>query len=182
VAVGKKFNLQKGRDFRASVRRIQRHGISVVGSFITGIDTDTRGIGETIARAAREYGLDGANVLILTPLPGTKLYAQMEGEGRIRSNDYPGDWRYYTLTNPVADYKNLTWTELVEEVNLFTDRYYSYPQILWRMLRFARNRPSLKTLLVVLVANLSYRSNQFLDRRIYANRPEPAERLSRPSA
>ena len=66
--------------------------------------------------------------------------------------------------------------------NLFTDRYYSYPQILWRMLRFARNRPSLKTFLGVLVANLSYRSNQFLDRRIYANRPEPAERRSRPSA
>ena len=182
MALGKKFNLQKGRDFRASVRRIQRHGISVLGSFITGIDTDTRGIGESIARAAREYGLDGANVLILTPLPGTKLYAQMEGEGRIRSNDYPGDWRYYTLTHPVADYKNFSWTELVEEVNLFTDRYYSYPQILWRMLRFARNRPSLKTFLVVLVANLSYRSNQFLDRRIYASRPEPAERRSRPGA
>jgi radical SAM superfamily enzyme YgiQ (UPF0313 family) len=180
TAVGKKFNLQHGRDLRASVRRIQRHGMSVVGSFITGIDTDTRGIGESIARAAREYGLDGANVLILTPLPGTKLYAQMEIEGRIRSSDYPGDWRYYTLTHPVADYKNFSWTELVEEVNLFTDRYYSCPQILWRMLRFARNRPSLKTFLVVLVANLSYRSNQFLDRHIYANRSEPAERRSHP--
>ena len=180
TAVGKKFNLQHGRDLRASVRRIQRHGMSVVGSFITGIDTDTRGIGESIARAAREYGLDGANVLILTPLPGTKLYAQMEIEGRIRSSDYPGDWRYYTLTHPVADYKNFSWTELVEEVNLFTDRYYSCPQILWWMLRFARNRPSLKTFLVVLVANLSYRSNQFLDRHIYANRSEPAERRSHP--
>jgi radical SAM superfamily enzyme YgiQ (UPF0313 family) len=182
MAVGKKFNLQNGRDLRASVRRIQRHGMSVVGSFITGIDTDSRGIGESIARAAGEYGLDGANVLILTPLPGTKLYAEMESGGRIRANDYPGDWRYYTLTHPVADYKNFSWTELVEEVNLFTDRYYSYPQILWRMLRFARNRPSLKTFLVVLVANLSYRSNQFLDRRIYANRPDPAEWRSRPSA
>jgi hypothetical protein len=50
------------------------------------------------------------------------------------------------------------------------------------MLRFARNRPSLKTFLVVLVANLSYRSNQFLDRRIYASRPELAERRSRPGA
>ena len=60
-------------------------------------------------------------MLILTPLPGTKLYAQMEGEGRIRSNDYPGDSGYYTLTHPVADYKNFSWTELVGEVNLFID-------------------------------------------------------------
>ncbi|MCE5311384.1 MAG: B12-binding domain-containing radical SAM protein [Acidobacteriales bacterium] len=169
MAVGKKFNLQKGRDFRKSVRRIQRHGICVVGSFIIGIDTDQRGIGEMIARAANGYGIDAANVLILTPLPGTKLYAQMESEGRIRSNEYPKDWKYYTLTYPVASYKHLTWAELVEEVNCFSDRFYSCPQILRRMLHLARNTRSLKTFLIALVANLSYRANQFLDRQIYAS-------------
>jgi radical SAM superfamily enzyme YgiQ (UPF0313 family) len=175
MSVGKKFNLQKGRDFRESVRRIQRHGMCVVGSFIIGIDTDQRGIGETIARAARDYGVDAANVLILTPLPGTKLYAQMEREGRIRSNDYPQDWKYYTLTYPVADYRNLTWAEVVEEVNRFNDRFYSYPQILRRMLRLARNTRSLTTFLVVLVANLSYRSNHLLDRRLHASRVHSPE-------
>lgn len=170
MAVGKKFNLQKGRDFRASVRRIQRHGMCVVGSFIIGIDTDQRGIGEAIDRAAREYGIDAANVLILTPLPGTKLYAQMEREGRIRSNDYPGDWKYYTLTYPVADYRYLTWAEVIEEVNRFNDGFYSYPQILRRMLQLTRNTRSLRTFLVALVANLSYRSNHLLDRRIYTSR------------
>ena len=38
--LGKKFNLLKGRDFRASVQRIQRHNILVVGSFIVGLDVD----------------------------------------------------------------------------------------------------------------------------------------------
>jgi radical SAM superfamily enzyme YgiQ (UPF0313 family) len=141
-----------------------------VGSFIIGIDTDQRGIGETIARAAREYGIDAANLLILTPLPGTKLYAQMEREGRIRSNDYPQDWKYYTLTYPVASYTHLTWAELVEEVNQFNGRFYSYAQILRRMLHLARKTHSLRTLSVVLVANLSLRSNHFLDRRMYASR------------
>ncbi len=169
MAVGKKFNLQKGRDFRASVRRIQRHGMCVVGSFIIGLDTDQRGIGEATARAAREYGIDAANVLILTPLPGTKLYAQMEREGRIRSNDYPGDWKYYTLTYPVANYRHLTWAEVLEEVNRFNRRFYSYAQILRRMLQLARNTRSLRTFLVALVANLSLRSNHLLDRRIYAD-------------
>jgi len=170
MAVGKKFNLQKGRDFRESVRRIQRRGMCVVGSFIIGIDTDQPGIGETTARAAREYGIDAANVLILTPLPGTKLYAQMEREGRILSHDYPRDWKYYTLAFPVASYAHLTWAELLEEVNRFNCRFYSYAQILRRMLHLARNSPSFRTLSVVLVANLSYRSNQLLDRRIYASR------------
>lgn len=169
MTVGKKFNLQKGRDFRESVRRIQRHGICVVGSFIIGIDTDQRGIGETIAQAAREYAIDAANVLILTPLPGTRLYAHMEREGRIRSKDYPQDWKYYTLTYPVAKYAHLTWAEVEEEVNRFNNRFYSYPQIFRRMLQLARNTRNPRTFLVALVANLTYRSNHLLDRRINAS-------------
>jgi radical SAM superfamily enzyme YgiQ (UPF0313 family) len=43
--VGKKFNVIKGRDIRASVGRIRRHGILVVGSFIIGLDADAQGIG-----------------------------------------------------------------------------------------------------------------------------------------
>ncbi len=39
--VGKRFNLRKGRDLAASVARIQRHHIHVVGSFIIGLDADT---------------------------------------------------------------------------------------------------------------------------------------------
>ena len=182
MAVGKKFNLQKGRDFRESVRRIQRHGMCVVGSFIIGIDTDQRGIGETIARAAREYGIDAANILILTPLPGTKLYAQMEREGRIRSNDYPRDWKYYTLTYPVASYTHLTWAELVEEVNRFNRRFYSYAQILRRMLHLARKTHSPRTFSVVLVANLSLRSNHLLDNRIYASRAQSPNLGDAPAA
>jgi len=182
MAVGKKFNLQKGRDFRESVRRIQRHGMCVVGSFIIGIDTDQPGIGETIARAAREYGIDAANILILTPLPGTKLYAQMEREGRIRSNDYPRDWKYYTLTYPVASYTHLTWAELVEEVNRFNRRFYSYAQILRRMLHLARKTHSPRTFSVVLVANLSLRSNHLLDNRIYASRAQSPNLGDAPAA
>jgi radical SAM superfamily enzyme YgiQ (UPF0313 family) len=168
IAIHKKFNI--GRDFRQAVRRIQRHGMLVVGSFIMGIDTDKRGIGESIARAARQYGVDAANVLILTPLPGTALYAQMEREGRIRSNDYPRDWRYYTLTYPVADYKHFTWAELMDEMNRFSGRFYSYAQILRRVLLMARNTHDPKKLLGALIANLSYRSNHLLERRTYANR------------
>src|SRR4030042_6682260 len=38
MEIGKKFNLLKGRDFRASVQRIQHHDILVAGSFIIGLD------------------------------------------------------------------------------------------------------------------------------------------------
>lgn len=67
--LGKKFNLMKNRDFRASIRRIQQHHILVVGSFIIGLDIDEPGIGERIAETARRYGVDILNTLFLTPLP-----------------------------------------------------------------------------------------------------------------
>ncbi|MEJ2247857.1 MAG: radical SAM protein [Acidobacteriota bacterium] len=75
--VGKKFNLSKDRDIRASVRRIQRHNIIVVGSFIMGLDADEPGVGERIADMAGRYGMDILNVLFLTPLPGTRLWDRM---------------------------------------------------------------------------------------------------------
>ncbi|MGD0839714.1 MAG: radical SAM protein, partial [Candidatus Acidiferrales bacterium] len=75
--ISKKFNMQQGRDFRASVRRIQRHRILVVGSFIIGLDVDEPGIGKRTAQMASQYGIDNLNTLFLTPLPGTRLWNQL---------------------------------------------------------------------------------------------------------
>jgi radical SAM superfamily enzyme YgiQ (UPF0313 family) len=72
LELGKKFNLLRGRDIRASVRRIQRHHILVAGSFIMGLDIDESGIGKRIAEVGSQYGVDNLNVLFLTPLPGTR--------------------------------------------------------------------------------------------------------------
>jgi radical SAM superfamily enzyme YgiQ (UPF0313 family) len=164
--VGKKFNLLKGRDFRTSVRRIQRHNILVVGSFIIGLDIDEAGIGKRIAKVSRQYGLDNLNVLFLTPLPGTRLWDQMKSQDRITLDTFPQDWKYYTLTFPVARYKHLSLNSIIEEM-LSCDRdFYSMPRILSRALTnlWHRRQP-----LISLVGNLSYRSNLELNGKAYAN-------------
>jgi radical SAM superfamily enzyme YgiQ (UPF0313 family) len=171
IAVRKKFNIRKSCDLRAAVRRIQRHGILVAGSFIMGIDTDEKGISDITARACNEYGVDMANVLILTPLPGTTLYRDMERQGRILAADYPEDWKYYTLAHPVATHKNFTWEELTAEMNRFNDLFNSYPKIFLRILRVAvRNRQRPLQAFLCAVANLTYRGNQRSDRREYCDR------------
>ena len=131
--LGKKFNLLKGRDFRASVRRIQRHNILVVGSFIIGLDIDEPGIGKRIAEAASQYGVDNLNVLFLTPLPGTRLWDQMKSEDRIALDAFPEDWKYYTLTFPVARYKHLSLDGIIEEMISCNRNFYSLPRILRRV-------------------------------------------------
>ena len=163
--LGKKFNLLKARDFRASVRRIQRHQILVMGSFIIGLDTDEPGIGRRIAEAASQYGVDSLNVLFLTPLPGTRLWDQMKSQDRIALDAFPDDWKYYTLTFPVARYKHLSREGIFEEMIACDRTFYSLPRILrrvWGSL-WQRRKP-----LISLVSNLSYRSNIRVARDAYA--------------
>jgi radical SAM superfamily enzyme YgiQ (UPF0313 family) len=164
--LGKKFNLLKGRDFRASVRRIQRHGILVAGSFIIGLDIDEPGIGKRIAEVASQYGVDNLNALFLTPLPGTRLWDQMKSEARIALDTFPEDWKYYTLTFPVARYKNLSLEGIIEEMISCDREFYSMPRILRRVWSnlWQRRKP-----LISLVGNLSYRNNLRLNREAYAD-------------
>jgi radical SAM superfamily enzyme YgiQ (UPF0313 family) len=131
--LSKKFIFLKDRDFRASVRRIQRHGILVVGSFIIGLDVDEPGIGKRIAEAASQYGVDNLNALFLTPLPGTRLWDQMKAQGRIALDTFPENWKYYTLTFPVAQYKHLSMDDIIEEMLACDRTFYSMPRILRRI-------------------------------------------------
>jgi len=154
--LGKKFNLLKGRDFRASVRRIQRHSILVAGSFIIGLDIDEPGIGKRIAEVASQYGVDYLDALFLTPLPGTRLWDQMKSEDRIALDTFPEDWKYYTLTFPVARYRHLSLDGIIQEMISCDRSFYSMPGILRRVGgNFLRRRKPL----ISLVGNLSYRSN-----------------------
>ncbi|HOX05792.1 MAG TPA: radical SAM protein [Planctomycetota bacterium] len=164
--VGKKFNFIRGRDFRASVRRIQRHNIMVVGSFIIGLDVDGPGAGRRIAEVASHYGVDNLNALFLTPLPGTRLWDQMWAEDRLSLDRFPQDWNYYTLTFPVARYKHLSTDGIIREMVACNRHFYSWPRILrraWSSL-WRRHAP-----LIGLVGSLSYRSNFRRDCRAYAD-------------
>ena len=163
--VGKRYNILKGADLRASVDRIHRRGISVVGSFIMGLDCDVPGIGGRIADAAIDCGIDLLNVLYLTPLPGTRLWQRMESEGRIAADDYPRDWEHYTLNIPVARFQHLSWSQLRGEMNDSWRRFYSARGILGRVWKslLQRRKP-----LATLVSSLSYRRNYETDDRTLA--------------
>jgi len=164
--LGKKFNLLKGRDFRASVWRIQRHHILVAGSFIIGLDIDEPGIGKRIAEVASQYGVDYLNALFLTPLPGTRLWDQMKSEGRIALDAFPEDWKYYTLTFPVARYKHLSLDGIIQEMISCNRNFYSLPRILRRVgSNFWQSRKPL----ISLVGNLSFRGNLRVACKAYAD-------------
>ena len=161
--MGGKRHILKDRDFAASIRRIHRHKILVGGSFIMGLDTDEPGIGRRIAEAAIHYGLDVLNTLFLTPLPGTRLWDQMESRGCITTDSFPDDWKYYTLTFPVARYQQFSCGDILREMETCDGVFYSR----WNVLRrvwdsfWQKRQP-----MITLASNLSYRSNLRRSRRV----------------
>jgi radical SAM superfamily enzyme YgiQ (UPF0313 family) len=175
--LGKKFNLQGDRDFRASVRRIQRHKILVVGSFIIGLDIDGPGIGRRVAETASRYGVNNLNALFLTPIPGTRLWEQMNVEDRIILNEFPEDWKNYTMGFPVARYNGLSPDASIDEVESCNRAFYSLPRITRRVAGdlWGRRQP-----LRSLVSNLAYRNNARLSYLAHADfRRELASRGDR---
>jgi hypothetical protein len=90
----------------------------------------------------------------------------MKSEGRIALDTFPEDWKYYTLTFPVARYKHLSLDGVIEEMISCDRDFYSMPRILRRVWcsLWRRRKP-----LITLVGNLSYRSNVRLNCKAYAD-------------
>jgi radical SAM superfamily enzyme YgiQ (UPF0313 family) len=76
------------RDYGAAIRRLRDHGVMVNGSFVFGMDEDGPDVFERTVAWAIEHGVQTATFHILTPYPGTALFARMEAQGRILHRDW----------------------------------------------------------------------------------------------
>jgi radical SAM superfamily enzyme YgiQ (UPF0313 family) len=73
----------RGRTMVASIRKMQKAGIEVLGGFIIGFDSDPPSIFERLTEFVRESGIVTAMVGLLNAPRGTKLYKRLKGEGRL---------------------------------------------------------------------------------------------------
>jgi radical SAM superfamily enzyme YgiQ (UPF0313 family) len=73
----------RGRNMVASIRKMQKAGIEVLGGFIIGFDSDPPSIFERLTEFVRESGIVTAMVGLLNAPRGTKLYKRLKGEGRL---------------------------------------------------------------------------------------------------
>ena len=69
--------------YKAAVRRIQSHGIAVNGCFVLGMDGDTEECFAAVGDEVADSGLCEVQITVMTPFPGTPLYARLSGEGRL---------------------------------------------------------------------------------------------------
>jgi len=86
-----------GRDYKAVADRLHSLGIMINGSFVFGMDDDDESVFRRTVDWAVDHGITTATFHIQTPYPGTRLYLEMEREGRIATRD----WNLYDTRHVV---------------------------------------------------------------------------------
>ncbi|MCK4364582.1 MAG: B12-binding domain-containing radical SAM protein [Thermoplasmatales archaeon] len=128
-SLGKKTN--KIEEYASAINKIHSYGISVIGTLIFGLDTDTLEVFNETRKALKNLEIDALEVNIVCPLPGTPLFEKLDKQGRILTKDWPK----YDDFNIVFQPKNMTPEELWIKSHEVAKEFYSYPDYLKRIIR-----------------------------------------------
>jgi radical SAM superfamily enzyme YgiQ (UPF0313 family) len=119
----KRQNLEK--DYIKAVNRLHSLGIMINGSFVFGLDDDD----EDVFKRTVDWGVKNAITTstyhILTPYPGTRLFKNMEAEGRILTRN----WDLYDTRNVVYKTGKLSANALKNGYDWAYREFYSWNNI-----------------------------------------------------
>jgi radical SAM superfamily enzyme YgiQ (UPF0313 family) len=128
-AMNKQFNASQS--YAQRIRRIRRRGIAIIAGVIVGLDGDDVTVFENTFRFLQLTGIDAIQLNILTPLPGTPLYSELDRAGRIVDRD----WRHYNYRNVVLCPKGMDGGQLQDGADWLYREFYRLDRILIRCLR-----------------------------------------------
>lgn len=83
-----------------SIRAINANGLSVIGSFILGMDQETAGAGERMRTFAEAAAIPLVMVNVLRALPQTALWDRLAAEGRLHDGIAASGWDSLTNFRP----------------------------------------------------------------------------------
>ena len=105
-----------------AVDRIQRHGITVNGCFILGLDGTGPESFQNVLDFVEISGLYEVQITVLTPFPGTPLYDRLRREGRLL---HPQAWNLCTLFDVNFQPQSMSVRELEVGLRWLAGRLYS---------------------------------------------------------
>lgn len=93
--IGKTINQRK--DYENAVNMLHDLGIGILGAFVFGFDEDDDSVFDRTVEFVNRTKLDAAQFSILTPFPGTRIYNELQSQGRIIDTD----WMHYDAEHVV---------------------------------------------------------------------------------
>ena len=131
---------QSVEDITGCIDVLHKNGIRIHGMFVFGSDEDTvHTMRETVA-FAKKNNLDSVQFLILTPLPGTRCFRELDQQERIINKD----WSLYDAHHAVYQPIRMTRGELQLGMVDATKAFYTRWQIVKRAIRFDWFNASIK--------------------------------------
>ncbi|MCR5122719.1 MAG: B12-binding domain-containing radical SAM protein [Ruminococcus sp.] len=127
--VAKRFS--NAERYRTIIKNIHSHGIAVNGCFVLGFDSDTEEELLALPDRVEKLGLDLCRFSVLTPYPGTALFAEYEREGRITSRR----WNLYDQHHVVFKPKNISAERLHVVYRQVWKDAYSFKRIFKRVIK-----------------------------------------------
>ncbi len=162
----KKMNLKIGVENYSKVfDTIHKHGISVLGAFIYGLDTDSLQDLENRTTYTIETNIDAIQATIVTPLPGTSLFNRLARENRLIYTDFPTDWEHYHFLDVVFEPKLMKPDELKEAMHKNWARMWDLKTLQKKMLKTIKATKNPKAAIFAYFANLERHNTAFGNRR-----------------
>ncbi|MDY6903780.1 MAG: radical SAM protein [Thermodesulfobacteriota bacterium] len=148
-------------DYKQALKNINRAGIGVLGAFLYGNDIDTEE--KLLARAdfVANDRVDLMHQMILTPIPGSQLYATMEKENRIVCNNYPDDWEYYNGFSLIQIPRNMSRKEFLRIYRQCMEKTYAYHTLWLKAMRTLIHTRHAEVAIAALRSNFGFKSFTF---------------------
>jgi len=115
-----------GRDYKNVTQRLDSLGVMINGSFVFGLDGDDGDVFRRTVDWAMESGITTATFHILTPYPGTALYADMVRQQRMFTNN----WDLYDTRHVVYQPTSMSPEELKRGYDWSYEAFYRWSSIL----------------------------------------------------
>lgn len=114
-----------GQDYQRAIARLHSLGIMINGSFVFGLDHDGPDVFARTVEWGVQQSLTTSTYHILTPYPGTRLFQEMESQGRLLHRQ----WDLYDTRQVVYQTRGLTAAQLKAGYDWAYREFYSWPQI-----------------------------------------------------
>ncbi len=166
----KKMNLGIGiNHYEKAFQNIHKHGISVLGALVFGLDTDSLEDIRNRTKFAIESGIDAMQATIVTPLPGTNLFKRLEEEDRLLYTNFPKDWERYHFHEVSHMPKKMTPQELSDAMKECWTTLWNEKTVYRKMLKTFKQTKSAKAATWAFISNAERHSVAFSNNKLALN-------------
>ena len=127
-------------DIEHAIKVLHDYGIRAHGMFVLGADHDTPDSVSDTVKFAKKNKIDTVMLNILTPLPGTQQFEELDAEGRILERD----WSFYDAQHVVFRPKQMTPYHLLQETIKANKRFYATWRPVWAFHKWLWQRDAVR--------------------------------------